>query len=100
MPELNKMLDQYPNEALELARLVAIETTEQMLKKLEAQPQKREWITKEEALALMNCSYSTLNNRVNMGFVRKNTYGQHGQKYYNRLDIEAFLSGRPNQHQP
>jgi len=101
MPELNAMLEKYPKEALELARLVAAETTERILKKLEKKTaQQREWITKDEAINMMQCSYTTLNNRVNEGLIRKSNYGQHGQKYYNRPDIEAFLSGQPNKYQP
>ena len=97
---LQNMLNEYPEEAKSLARLVAVETAERVLRTMAPKALKSEWITKEVAQELMQCSYTTLNNRVNEGYIRKNNHGRHGQKYYNRADIEAFVSGQPNKYQP
>lgn len=63
------------------------------LKTFSRKAKQGDWITKEEALELLECSYRTLLRLVNSGLVQSSGVGRTAQKYYYRPDLVAYKSG-------
>lgn len=94
-----QLMNEYPEELEALLKRAAAEGAGKALRVVKNEADD-DWVSKEEAMRLLNCGYRALQNKVRKGHIRKSGGSRNEQKFYNRADIDAYKRGERKRHKP